>query len=217
LQNTKTDRFPIKREKKSWNKAIFWTVLGAILIIALYVALSPARVSGSKKYLVSGDNFLANRKFISAIVEYKKAEFLHGGENISDRINIARDGEKDISKLIPFFTEINDIEALNEITEANKVPANVSEGVKAAKAYIENGRPDLGILAATTVTEMDEGYQDAWTYLGLSNYYMMKDAEISSDSREYYKAQAQEAWEKAMSIDPTNETVQGYLETLKKE
>jgi tetratricopeptide (TPR) repeat protein len=215
LQKVDISRSPIKREEKSWRKVVFWSVLGIILIIVLCIALSPAQVNGSGKYLTSGDNLLKDRKFISAIVEYRKAEFLHSSSNVTDRLNTARDSEKDITKLEPFYKEVNDVGALNEITKANEVPANVSDGVKTAKSYIENNRPDLALLAATTVTEMDANYQDAWTYLGLANYYMMKNAEISSPVREFYEAKAKDAWQKALEIDPSNQDVQKYLDQLK--
>ncbi|MFA7244283.1 MAG: hypothetical protein WC080_03300 [Patescibacteria group bacterium] len=216
MKKVATRKPPHNFGEKSWKKAALWSVIGLLLIVILYFALSPARVSGTNKYITSGDDFLKNRKFISALVEYRKAAFLAGSSKANERTIIARESEKDITKLEPFFREINDIDALNDLSEANKVPQNESEAVKDAKAYIENGRPDLAILVATTATEMDENYADAWIYLGLANYYMMKDAEISGESREFYRGKAEESWQKARLAEPTNENVTKYLDELNK-
>lgn len=200
---------------KKNRKIVGWIIAGAILMTMFAIVLSPLRTNGANKYLTSGDEYLKNRKFISAIVEYRKAEFLAKNNGAKERINLAREGEKDIMKLEPFFREANDIDALNELSKANAVPEREYDAVVTAKKYVESGRPDLAILATETAIEMDENYLDAWLYLGIGNLEMMKKAEISAESREYYKGKATEALNKALSIDPTNENVKKYLDQLK--
>lgn len=211
----KLHRVNARKAKTPWAKYAKLILAGLIVIFFLYLVMIPLRVKGANKLLETGDNYLKERKYISAIVAYRKAQFLKNSEEIESRIQIARDSEKDISKLEPFLREINDIPELNEIANANKVPVNEYEGIVQAKKYVADERADLAILTATDVTEMDENYRDAWMYLGIANYHMMSDAEVSAEVREYYKAKARDALERAKSLDETNTDVTKYLEAVK--
>lgn len=179
-------------------------VCGCIMLIgATYLATNPLRASWSKKFISRGDEFLNNKKYVSAIVEYKKAEFLAPSAEIGQQISFARESQTDVNKLENFYRENNNIGQLEIYNQVRAVPDSSYNMVELSKKLIEQKEPQLAIEAARTATEMDKEYRDAWLYLGLSNLAVAKQVELSGDNSKTYLDRGKQALQKAEKLDPS--------------
>lgn len=187
-----------------------------VLAGALYLATSSLRVGWSKKFISRGDSFLNQKKYVSAVVEYKKAEFLAPSNNIKQKISAARESQTNIYKLENFYRENNNIEQLEIYNQVRTVPDFSYDMVTLSKLLIEQNESQLAIEAARTATEMDKEYRDAWLYLGISNLAVAKQVELSEDNYQIYLNNGRQALKKAERLDPPYEVTQKYLNEITK-
>lgn len=190
-------------------------VCGAtMLLLAVFLATSPLRASWSKKFISRGDNYLNQKKYVSAIVEYKKAEFLAPSANISQQIAFARESQTDVNKLENFYRENNNISQLEIYNQVRAVPDSSYDMVELSKKLIEQNEPQLAIEAAKTATEMDKEYRDAWLYLGISNLAVAKQVELSGNNSQIYLDKGKVALQKAKLLDPSYAATDDLLKQL---
>jgi hypothetical protein len=76
---------------------------GAMLFLATIALTRPLRANWAKDFSKRGDQYLAQKKYISAVVEYKKANALLPSQETSDRIALAKDAEVDVLKLENYY------------------------------------------------------------------------------------------------------------------
>lgn len=188
---------------------------GSVMLFLAIVALTrPLRADWAKDFTKRGDQYLAEKKYISAIVEYRKAEALLPGHETSDRIALANDSQTDVSKLENYYRENNNIVQMDLLNKSKSVPETSYDLVALSKNLLEKNEPQLAAKAAETATEMDKDYRDAWLYLGISNFLIAKQVEMSSGNSNQYLAQAKESLEHARLLDPSYEPTIQYLSQL---
>jgi len=185
-----------------------------MLILTIFAFTRPLRTNWAKDFSKNGDQYLAQKKYISAIVEYKKAEILLPSQQISDRIALAKDSQIDVSKLENYYRENNDIVQLDIINKTKSVPDTSYDLVTLSKNLLEKNEPQLAAKAAETATEMDKEYRDAWLYLGISNFAIAKQVEMSHQNSNQYLTQAKDSLKKAKLLDPSYEPTNQYLSQL---
>lgn len=179
-------------------------VVGVIMFFgAFYLATNPLRQSLANQFLSRGDKFLNQKKYVSAIVEYKKAEFLAKNKETESRINLADQAQEDVDKLENFYREQNNISQLELYNQVRSVPDSSYDLVTLAKYLIENNEAQMAVEAAATATEMDKEYRDAWLYLGLSNLAVAKNVELTGDKANTYIEKGKEALSRAKQLDPS--------------
>jgi tetratricopeptide (TPR) repeat protein len=206
---------PSKKKTNFFKKdKILVLVLVGIIILAL--TSFPIRSALCKKYIESGDKYLYQRKYISAIVEYKKAKFLRDNENVAEKITLTNESQKDILLLEPFMREENDIASLELLAQAKKVRGNAYDSVSYAKSLLEQNEPQVAVVAVNIALEMNKNYRDAWLYLGISHLECAKKIELSADNRQYHIGEAREALDRAKQLDPAYEPTLNFLNEVEK-
>ena len=128
----------IKEEGKKWKKQIWWIGTLAVLLFLGGIFFG-SRAEASNEYLKRGDELLRQKRYLSAIVEYKKAEFLDQSEAVLERIRMAREAQEDVRNLEEFYVEIGAEEELLKFREAKAVPETAYRAVFSAKSFLEAG------------------------------------------------------------------------------
>ena len=186
-----------------------WLVYIILAIMILFLLSSPLRAKLAKDYISKGDELLAEKKYLSAQLEYQKALSLKKGNKAAlDRIELAKDGEKNILTLEPFYEEQNNAKQIDLIKQATEVPKTEKEGVLLAKQLIEKGEYQLAAIPVKTVLEMDSSYQDAQTYLAIANIKTAELTELSPENKQYYLEESKSV---AKGLDQTNEVAKIIL------
>lgn len=187
---------------------------GTMLFLATIALTRPLRANWAKKFSERGDQYLAQKKYVSAIVEYKKADALLPSRETSDRIVLAKDAEVDVSKLENYYRENNNIVQMDLLNKSKSVPDTSYDLVALSKNLLEKNEPQLAAKAAETATEMDKDYRDAWLYLGISNFLIAKQVEMSNGSSNQYLTRAKASLEQAKLLDPSYAATNDYLKQL---
>lgn len=194
--------------KQNWSK---WIIVLILILIAIYFITRPIRISSANKYIDSGDQFLMQKKYLSADLEYRKAISINNDKKAIERRNLVQDIETDITKLKSMLEEKNNTALLDKFTSATEVPQNESDAVKLSKKLIEENEYQLAILPAKTAIEMDKDYRDAWLYLGIANIKAASTLELTPEIKEQYLNTGKEALNKALSLDPEYQPTKDYL------
>lgn len=203
---------------KSKNKLIWlvlkWLILILVFGLLIYFGTLPARGRLSEKYRRSGDQFLLQKRYLSADLEYRKALMIDKNNRAAaDNRRLAAEGSGDVLTL-QNFVERNDSMELAIFNLATEVPADESEAVLTAKKLLEAGEYQLAALPAKTATEMDQSYGQAWLYLGLANLKSAQMLETTNDRRLEYKNRAKAALKQAQTLDPENQLAIKLLDTM---
>ena len=185
-----------------------------MLLLAVFLATNPLRSSFSKKFISRGDEFLNNKKYVSAIVEYKKADYLAQNTDIEKKIDLANEAQKDVEALENFYRQNNNIGQQEIYNQVRAVPDSSYDMVVLAKSLIEQNEPQLAIEAARTATEMDKEYRDAWLYLGISNLAVVKEVELSGNNYQGYLDKGKQALTRAKQLDPSYAATNDILKQL---
>lgn len=203
----------------SKNKIFFsilkWILAIAIILVVLFLATSPLRGKAADSYVAKGDDFLLQKKYISAEVEYKKALALNSNNAIAkDHMHLAQKASINIEEFERFFDlpQFADFKIKYEI--ATEVPSKQSDAVKLSKAMIEDGEFQLAILPAKTALEMDNEYRDAWLYLGIANLKTAQLTELKPEVQNQYLVEAKKSFEKVLKIDPENQTAKELIRKI---
>ena len=186
------------------------------MIFLLAIALTrPLRQSWAKDFTNHGDSYLAEKKYVSATVEYKKAQTLDSdNKEIADRLALAGEAQNNVLKLEEFYRQSNNIAQLDLFNKARSVPESSYDLVALSKTLLESNEPQLAAEAAKTATEMDKEYRDAWLYLGISNLNTARQVELKSEAANNYLVQAKESFKQAKSLDPSHAATNDFLKQL---
>lgn len=194
------------------NKIISYAIIAGIVLIALFILSIPLKTYSVKKYISKGDEFLAQKKYLHAELEYEKGQFFSRKNNdLKTQRALARECQENVLKLEDFYKGKSKKEEADKITQATVIPENESEALKLAKKYIEDKEYQLAIIPARTATEMDPNYRDAWLYLGIANQKTAELVELTKEMQDKYLNYATMAFKKALELDPDNETAKKYL------
>lgn len=194
-----------------------WLIICIIGILALGLITKPLRRMWATNYFEKGESYLEQKKYESAILEYRKSLFLFWkNDQASSRIALARESSVDILKLENFYRERKLDSQLQILDEIAQIPTDETEAIKLSKELIEKGEYQYAIVSAQTGTEMGRDFRDAWLYLGIANLKAMKMLELTDDSRNKYRDDAKNALEKAKSLDSQYQPTKDYLEELNK-
>lgn len=203
--------FPRRRESTD-RKILYWVLIPLVTILILFLATIPVRVRSSKNYVKKGDQFLAEKRYLSAELAYRKALTLQSNnKDASERIQLSNWAAVDVTRLKDFYNNNGFSSQGEALKKASDFPENEVAAVKNARDLIEKGEYQLAILPASIATEMDGEYRDAWLYLGIANLKAVQNLEIKTEDKESYLAKAKEALNKAMEIDPNNDITKEYV------
>jgi len=191
------------KEKPKDKKAVVfliikWTIIVIIVFVVFFLLTKPLRGYSSNNYVTSGDNYLKERKFLAADLEYQKALVFDPG-------NIKAEGRRILEKASKNVLELENFPNINfsaKIKEATVFPENEVEAVKLSKKLIEENEYQLATIPALTATEMDKEYRDAWLYYGIANLKSGELLQIKPEIKEEYFKKAKEAFAKVKEIDP---------------
>lgn len=210
----------IENSKLKIRKPILGTIVAIIvgvtmLLLAVFLATTPLRTGFSKKFISRGDEFLNNKKYVSAIVEYKKADYLAKNTEVEQKIDLANEAQKDVDALENFYRQNNNIGQQEIYNQVRAVPDSSYDMVVLAKSLIEQNEPQLAIEAARTATEMDKEYRDAWLYLGIGNLAVAKQVELSGDAATLYIENGKQALSRAKQLDPSYAVTNDLLKQIR--
>jgi len=194
-----------------------WLLIVALIFMFLLLISKPLRKVWSNNYIRSGDEYLLQKKFLSAELEYEKAQNLYSlNTKAKDREILAMSSAIDIRALQSFYEEKNLGLQIENINLATAVPSSEFEAAKNAKYLIEQSEYQLAILAATTATQMNGKYRDGWLYLSIANMKTAQLTELSKDDRAQYVSAAQSAIATTLELDPEYEPTRQYQEEISK-
>jgi hypothetical protein len=197
-------------------KGILYLLLFAILFFAISLLTKPVRIAWSENYVEAGDEFLAQKNYLKAELEYKKALALFwSNQTAKRRLPLTSKAQANIDELTDFYRETGRDELLSKLQSAEIIPGSVLEAVKATRELIEEGEYQLAAKIGKTSTEMDINYRDAWLYSGIANLKTAKSVELAPSYRMEYLVEAQANLEKALLIDQLSESAAEYLKEAK--
>jgi len=192
---------------------IKWLLISGLIFTTLILITKPIRKSWSQNYLSTGDEYLAQKKYKSAELEYQKSILLYRGNRLAkDRMKLVDRAAADVLALSDFYKEKNISDQSEEISRLLLIPASETDGVKKAKSLIEQGEYQYAILSAKTAKEMDKGYRDAWLYYGIANLDTAKFVELTVSQQKAYLEEAKKAFAKALQIDSESESSKQFLQ-----
>ncbi len=206
--------------KNPYKKILLIIILLLICCFVVSLVTKPLRIKWSKNYVVSGDSYLAQKKYLHAEVEYKKSLFLYWkNDTANQKLALAQNAETNVLLLKDFYQTTNKSE-FDLLNNTIKLPDTSVTAVKNCKDLIGKNEYQLAIIAAQNAVEMDKNYRDAWVYLGIANLETAEFTELTTKNQEKYLADAKSAMEKASTLDPEYQTTKDYLaqiiELLKK-
>lgn len=192
-----------------------WLIICSIAILLLGLITKPIRKVWAKNYMQCGDNYLLQKKYQSAILEYDKALFLFWkNDQAKGRIDLAKSASSNVLQLEDFYKEKGLDSQMGLIKTVKSLPENEDRATRLAKGMIEKGEFQYAIIFAKDATEMDRNYRDGWLYLGIANLNAARMTEISAEVKKAYEGEAEKALQKAKSMDPEYKPTQDYLNEL---
>ena len=203
-----------KLRPKNSNLWISLTVGLLVLAIALYFLASPLKRNLANGYIERGERKLAECSYVTAKVEFMKAEWLSAG-SAKEKLEDASAMQQSIVSGEKYFKKYNNTEALQLLSEAESIPQSESEGLKKVKAMVEAGQPQLAEVAANILIEMNEDSAKAWAYYGISAFESARITQMTEEGRSVKLNSAKFAFEKALAIDPRDEISEQYIVELK--
>ena len=208
---------PDDKDRSLFYHFLKWLLVIAIIFTTLLLVTKPLRKIWAKNYVKSGDQYLLQKKYLSAELEYEKAQSLYNlNPDAKSREALARNSAKDIREIEPFYKEKNLGLQLELVKEATTVPQTEFKAAKNAKDLIEKSEFQLAIIAATTATEMNGKYRDGWLYLAIANMKTAQLTELSKTDRTQYVSAAQSAIVNALELDPEYEPTHQYQDEISK-
>jgi hypothetical protein len=208
---------PDDKDRGLFYHILKWLLISAIIFMILLLISKPLRKVWSNNYIKSGDEYLLQKKFLSAELEYEKAQNLYSlNTKAKDREILAKNSAEDIRALQPFYEEKNLGLQIENVNLATTVPSSEFEAAKNAKTLIEQSEFQLAILAATTATQMNSKYRDGWLYLAIANMKTAEFTELSKADRAHYVSAAQSAIVNALELDPEYEPTLQYQDEISK-
>lgn len=192
-----------------------WILILLICLFSFGLITKPVRKAWSYNYLEKGDEYLGQKRYESATLEYKKALLLYWKrKDLQNKIFLAKAASTDVLKLEDFYKERKILVQTDLIEQIKTVPKDEVSAVKLAKEMMEKGEFQYAVVAAKNGTEMDRNYRDAWLYLGIANLNCIKMLELSNSVRSTYKENAEKALERAREIDPEYQPAKDYTAEL---
>lgn len=208
---------PDDKDRGLFYHLLKWLLISAIIFMILLLITKPLRKVWSNNYIKSGDEYLLQKKFLSAELEYEKAQNLYSlNTKAKDREILAKNSAEDIRALQPFYEEKNLGLQIENVNLAINVPSSEFEAAKNAKYLIEQSEFQLAILAATTATQMNSKYRDGWLYLAIANMKTAEFTELSKADRAQYVSAAQSAIVNTLELDPEYEPTLQYQDEISK-
>ncbi|MEI6499248.1 MAG: hypothetical protein WCO23_04755 [bacterium] len=204
----------IRSIKNPFRKALAILLIVAIGITFLVLITKPLRGKWAQNYIQSGDEFLINKQYLHARLEYEKSNIVRRNNEARERIKLSQAADGDITKLADFLAEKKP-ETFALIQQAEKISANTAKQTELARAMIDRGEYQIAIIAADTAVQMDPSYRDAWLYLGISDLKCGQSLEIDKAQQKVYFDNARAALTKAQSIDPEYQVTKDYLKAIK--
>lgn len=192
-----------------------WALVLGLAMTAFFLISKPVRQSLSDKYVERGDNYLLQKKYLQAELEFTKAVFIKKSDFAKSRIELSTDASREILSLAPFFREKRVDSQIDLFEEALDIENNATEAVKKSKSMIENGEYQLAVIPAERATTMEKAYRDGWVYLGIANLKCAQFLQVSEEDKYYYRTEAEKALLKAKDIDPSFQPTEDFLKELK--
>ena len=194
-----------------------WLIIVLIGVILLGLITKPVRKVWSNNYCKEGDIYLSQKKYESAILQYRKALFLFwGNKEAKSKTSLAEDSSLDVLKLEDFYNEKKIDSQIKLLGEIRTMPEDEVAAVKKVRNLIEKEEYQYAIIIAKTAVQMDGNYRDGWLYLGIANFMTAKMTEIGHNARNIYLKESRKALEKAKSLDPEYTPTRNYIVELDK-
>lgn len=197
-------------------KVIKWLLIITLAFFALKLITGPIRKSWSNNYLKSGNNFLLQKRFLSAELEYRKAIFLYKNKKAEEQTELAKKAEGNVLALRVFYKQENFGIGIDLVEKADLVPKSAVLGAKYSKELLEKDEYQFAAIAAKQATEMNPAYRDGWLYLGIANYKIASEVEIGMEAKKNYLDLAEKALNRAKTLDPEYKSTLEYLELVNK-
>ena len=176
-------------------------VIGFFLLILI---LTPLRNWGAKKYLDRGDEKLVKLDYISAEIEYQKADILTPlNPNIDLKINLVKDSEKDINHLKGFFQEQDNRDALNNF-KAISLENDPVKLTEMSRAFLDRNQPQMAVVSAQKAVSNKNMYRDGLLYLAIAYDRAARSTQIRQESHDYLINKSQEFYQQAVASDPSH-------------
>lgn len=184
-------------------KLLKWFLLVLIFLFLILIASQPLRGKATKKYLDSGDNFLTQKQYLHADLEYQKALILSPKNNDAKQRRVfVKNTAGNILEIQKLANGKNLSQLIEKIKLATDFPDDETAAVRLAKKFIEESEYQLAILPAKTATEMDPDYVDAWVYLGIANLKAATLLQLWPDVKDKYLSDSKVAFSKVSELDP---------------
>ena len=194
-------------------KIIKWLIIVIIFVVLIIYFTNPLRGKSAQNFISSGDIFLADKKYLSANLEYQKALILNPRNPAAlDRKNLIELAESNVLELEGFLKANQFTEELKKIDEANSFPEDETEAVKLSKKLIKEQEYQLAIIPAKVAIQMDRNYRDGWLYLGIANLKTAQFVELTPKVRSQYVEESKNVLKEALTLDPEYESTKKFLQ-----
>ncbi len=133
-------------ELSSFQKIAKWVLIVAIILVSIELVTKPLRHHWADDYLERGDQYLLQKKYLSAELEYQKSLTLYKTNLAQDRISLANQAQTDVLKLKPLLQAKNVSKALEDFDRATAKYTHY-DALRVGKELYERGELQLALVA----------------------------------------------------------------------
>jgi len=172
------------KEETTLYKITKWVLVVAIILVSLELLTKPLRRHWADNYLDQGDQYLLQKKYLSAELDYQKSLALFDNQTAKDHLDLAKSAETNILALEKFYQEHKISDEIDNINFAKTKRISEYEELQASKALFDKGEYQLALIPLQEIK--DPTTPEYKTFLKTINSSIAEKVEISAVARQKY-------------------------------
>jgi len=171
------------QEESRLHKWAKWFLIGAIILVSLELVTKPIRCHWASNYREQGDQYLIQKKYLSAELEYQKSLFLYKGKAARERLVLTNQAQTDVLALKPFLKERKVTKSLEDFDKATAKYSHY-DALRVSKELYEKGELQLALVALESDTDRTSAEYQSFDKI-ISKAIVAR-TELSSQAKEKY-------------------------------
>ncbi|MFA6963179.1 MAG: hypothetical protein WC227_00465 [Patescibacteria group bacterium] len=182
IKKIRTERNP--EEETLWRKIAKWVLIVAIILVFIELITKPLRHHWADDYLERGDQYLIQKKYLSAELEYQKSAIFYKTSLAEDRQELANQAQTDVLKLKPFLQSKNISKAIEDFETATAKYTHY-DALRVSKELYEKGELQLALVALDN--DPDKANDEHISFDKIINKAILARLELSSNAKQKYR------------------------------
>lgn len=168
---------------------VILSLSGILVALMMAAVLAPARKQISKRYLIRGDKYLVAQQFEPARREYQQAlDYDPDNATARQMRDLAQKAPTDIALARDFFQARGVVAVTEKLDQAQQKYSHPKDALQAGVDFFQAGEFVYAQYPLRQATKLDNGYPEAWHYLGLTYQELAKkDSSLQALADEAFK------------------------------